>query len=50
MGGQCWRKHSRCLNAQPVSEFLGRWPDLEGTISAYKFHTEEDQIVQSKSH
>merc|ERR1712176_541800 len=46
MGGQCWRKHSRCLNAQPVSEFLGRWPDLEGTISAYKFHTEEDEILQ----
>ena len=29
---------------------LERWPDLEGTISAYKFHTEDDDIVQSKSY
>ena len=44
-GNQCWRKKSRCFNAQPVSEVLWRWPDLEGTISAYKFHTPQHETV-----
>jgi len=44
-GNQCWKKKSRCLNAQPVSEVLWRWPDLEGAVSAYKFHTGEDGSV-----
>ena len=46
--GQCWRKNSRCFNPQPVSELVGRRPDMEGAISAYEFHTAEDEAFHSK--
>ena len=48
-GNQCWRKNSRCLNAQPNSDNTWKYPWLEGAISAYKFHTAEDEFVHSKS-
>ena len=47
-GNQCLKSTQRCLNARPVSEVLWKKPDLEGAVSAYKFHTVEDEAVLSK--
>ena len=47
-GNLCLRQIRRCSNARPVSEVLWKKPDLEGAVSAYKFHTAEDEAVISK--
>ena len=36
------------MNAQLTSDIIWKWPDLEGTISAYEFHTQKDEIFNRK--
>ena len=44
--GHCWKKTARCKLVKPVSEYLERYPDMTGAMSAYKHYSHQNNFSQ----